>query len=290
MQKLTYINLLNQQVVFMHAPYVLAKVSGLGMPELDVETLRGAYQQGDTTLGLRRAARTVTLSVHLMAGTRAELYALRQQLLGVLSPDRACDGDGRATLIYENDHGRYMTYAVPVGGLDAASRIGNVQPSLRLSFRCESPYWYDMTQSELCFGYSGEGFSLPLVFPISFGRRDHAQTAHNPGQVAAPVELTVEGRGETPSVLNRRTGKRLKLRTPLPSGSTLTLNTDPARLAATVMNAQGESSSAFGLLDIATPLADFTLLPGSNELVYESGGAGAQSVIRVKWRAAYEGV
>ena len=290
MQKLIYINLLNEQVVFMHAPFVLVKLGGLGLPDVNVETLQGVYQQGDSTASLRRGARHVTLTLHLMADTRAEMYALRQRLMGVLSPDRAFDGTERARLIYENDYGRYETYAVPEGGLEAEKRIRNIQPNLKLTFRCESPYWYELARREVYFGYSGVGFTLPFEYPVSFGRREFSQEAVNPGQVAVPVELVVSGRGETPSILNRRSGKRLARTAPLPIGSTLTLNTDPARLAATVTDANDATTSAFGLLDVSTPLADFTLLPGSNELVYEAGGAGAQSEIRVRWRAAYEGV
>ena len=47
---------------------------------------------------------------------------------------------------------------------------------------------------------------------------------------------------------------------------------------------------AFGKLSLFTPLADFTLRPGLNELIYEAGGVSAQSEITVAWRAAYEGV
>lgn len=290
MQRLTYINLLNEQVVFMHAPFVLAKVSGLGLADVDIETIKGAYQHGDTTASLRREARHVSVTLHIMAQSRAELYALRLRLMGILSPDRAASGEERATLIYENDYGRWQTYAVPEGGLDAGSRVGNVQPSVKLSFRCESPYWYSTAESELRFSYSGEGFTLPFSFPITFGRRDFSQTALNAGQAEAPVSVEIEGWGETPSLLNVRSGKRLRLTSPLPMGSVLRLNTDPARLSATVTDAEGEVIPAFGLLDISAPLADFTLLPGSNNIVYEAGGAGVRSNITLRWRAAYEGV
>jgi hypothetical protein len=70
----------------------------------------------------------------------------------------------------------------------------------------------------------------------------------------------------------------------------LVLNTDPARLNARIIGADGVETGAFGKLSLFTPLADFTLQPGQNELVYEAGGASAQSEITVSWRPAYEGV
>lgn len=290
MQKLTYINLLNERLELGYAPFVLAKISGLGLPDVEIGTLRGAYQQGDTTVSARRTSRVLTVTMHLFASGRAELYRQRMRVVSVLSPDRAFDGVHRATLLYENDYGRWQTYAVPEGGLDAATRVGNVQPSMRLTFRCESPFWFSTVPEEIRFSYSGEGFQLPFGFPIGFGRRDFALEVNNAGQVAAPVEVWIEGRGETPSLRNAATGATLALASPLPEGSTLYLNTDPAGLAAVVTDATGAQSSAFGRLALDSPLADFTLRPGVNRLCYAPGGSGARSVIRVRWRAAFEGV
>lgn len=76
----------------------------------------------------------------------------------------------------------------------------------------------------------------------------------------------------------------------VPEGNTLVLNTDPARLDARIIDAGGAATGAFGKLSLDTPLADFTLRPGLNELAYEAGGASAQSEITVTWRHAYEGV
>ena len=76
----------------------------------------------------------------------------------------------------------------------------------------------------------------------------------------------------------------------VPEGNTLVLNTDPARLDARIIDAGGVESGAFGKLSLDTPLADFTLRPGLNELRYEAGGASAQSEITVAWHAAFEGV
>ncbi|MDD3410638.1 MAG: phage tail family protein [Eubacteriales bacterium] len=290
MQKITYINLMNESLVFQGAPYVLCKVSGLGMPDVDMETIRGAYQQGETVAAFRRGARHIDLTVHLMGSSRAELYALRTRALRILSPDRAVDGESRAVLIYENDSGRWQTGAIPENGLDAGSRVQNVQPNLKLSFRCESPYWYTPLESRAVIGETVSGLTLPFTLPISLGRGNYSEIVRNDGDVACPVEMWIEGRGEAPSLLNRRTGKRLTLMRPLTTGCTLHLCTDPARLRAVITDSDGVETSAFGLLSVDTPLADFTLLPGLNELVYLQGGSTAHSVIHVAWRAAFEGV
>lgn len=290
MQKLTYINLNNEQAVFCGAPYVLAKVGGLGLPELEVTSIRGAYQQGDTAVSCRRPKRMLAVTMHIMADTRAELYERRMELLSILSPDKAVRDDERAVLLYENDHGRYMTWAIPFGGLDAQGRSLDTQPNVRLSFRCDSPYWYAMNTTSVAFENTGEGFSLPFAFPIDFGRRDYFRDADNQGQVSVPVEIRVVCKGEVPRLMNLTTGKEIAMSAAVPEGYTLVLNTDPARLDARIIDAQGNESGAFGKLSLNTPLADFMLRPGLNELMYEAGGASALSEITVTWRNAYEGV
>jgi hypothetical protein len=290
MQKLTYINLNNEQAVFYGAPYVLSRIGGLGLPEPEVTSIRGAYQQGDTAVGCRRPKRMLAVTMHIMADTRAELYERRMELLSILSPDKAVRDDERAVLLYENDHGRYMTYAIPFGGLDAGSRTLNTQPNVRLNFRCDSPYWYAANTTSVAFENDGEGFSLPFVLPVDFGRRDYFRDADNQGQVSVPVEIRVLCKGEIPRLQNRTTGKEIALSAAVPEGYTLVLNTDPARLDARIIDSQGNESGAFGKLSLNTPLADFTLRPGLNELKYEAGGASAQSEITVTWRPAYEGV
>ncbi len=290
MQKLIYINLNNERLAFEgKPPFVLSKVSGLGLPAVNVATLRGTYQHGETATGFTRASRHVDITAHLFGEDRADMYRQRMNALSVLSPDKAVDGDARGILIYENDFGRWQTYAIPESGLEADRRLRDIQPDLKVSFRCESPYWYDTLPSEVEFTYSGDGFTLPFSFPISFGSFDFSREVKNAGQVDAPVEVWIEGKGEKPSLLNRKTGKRLALTNLLPNGSTLYMNTDPARLIATISDGS-TTSNAFGLLDPETPLGDFTLRPGMNTLVYEPGGASAQSVIKVRWRNAYEGV
>ena len=290
MQKLTYINLDNEQIVFQYAPFVLAKVDGLGLTDMKTETLRGVSQQGDTIAGFTHEARMITATFTLMCATRSAMYEKRMELLRILSPDKAIRGDERAALIYENDYVRYMTYAFPTDGVQAKKRIANAQPSLKVNFRCESPFLFSVNTSSVVFDYSGEGFSLPFSFPIDFGRRDYSKEANNAGHVAAPVVIEIKCEGELPRLYNQTTGKRITLVAAVPAGNTLVLNTDPARLDAKIIDAEGNETGAFGILSLDTPLAEFVLAPGINELVYEAGGASAQSEITIKWRNAYEGV
>lgn len=291
MQKVTYINLLNESIVFGNTPpYILSSVTGLGAPDIDYETTRGAYQHGESIAGFRRAAPPVGVTFSIVETTREGLYQTRQALQGILSPDRAMDGEARATFIYENDFGRWYTPVMPDGGLAPDKRILNVQPLLKMSFKRESPFWYAMSDEGVEFSYTPGGFELPFSFPISFGSRDYSKDAVNAGHVNAPVEIWIECKGETPRLVNRSTGHAIELSGPVPTGNTLYIRTDPAHLDATLTDAGGVVTPAFGRLSLDTPMAEFYLRPGLNSLVYETGGEGSTSVIRVRWRPMFEGV
>ncbi|MDD3336795.1 MAG: phage tail family protein [Eubacteriales bacterium] len=290
MQKLIYQNIRGQQAVFFHEPYILCKVRGVGMSDVDVTAVSGAYQQGESVTALRREGRKVKLTLHVMASSRKEMYRLRRELLGILSPSLAFDGVNRAKLIYENDYGRRWTWAVPESGLDWGDRKRDVQPSVTLSFRCECPYWFGIRKNEIDFRARAPGFKTPMKLPLKLGSKVFGITARNDGQADAPVLVTIEGKGEQPELRNESTGESVKLISPLPDGDTLVLNTDPSALSVLVRHANGSEENGFGLLDAGSSIAAFGLRPGDNELRYVPDGESAGSVIRVSWYDLYEGV
>lgn len=289
MQKLTYVNLLGESVDFFHEPYILESVEGLGATASRTATVTGAYQNGESLRGLLKAKRAVDLRISVRGRDRADLYTKRRELAGVLAAEKSFDGRSSARLIYENDAGSWWTWAVPDGGLEGGKRAADYIVSASLSFLCESAYWFSAQAREAAFLYTGDGFTLPYKHPVSFGSRDFALDVTNDGQVAAPLEITIRGQGEQPAIRNATTSERLMLTALLPVGSTLNINTDPARLDATITDAAGERG-AYGLLSIDTPLSAFRLAPGVNRLIYEPGGAAAQSEILLRWFDRFEGV
>ena len=290
MQKLTYVNLRLERVELAREPLVLARVKGLGSPGVTIKTAGAAFLGGDLTQSLLRQSREIDATVTVRANSREELYGLRAELCARLSPERAFDGENRARLYYENDAGCFWTWAIPEGGPEWGARIQNAHPNLKMSFHCESPFWYGAQCKALLFGESPEGLSLPFILPLRLGKKAFSASARSEGQCETPVTVTVWGKGETPSLLNQSTGAQLRLISPLPDGDVLTLCTDPRRLAARVTHPDGTEENAFGLLDPVTPLSSFTLRAGDNQVAYLPAGESAQSRIRLEWYDCYEGV
>ncbi len=291
MQKLTYINLLNESVVFANtAPFVFCSITGTGPVDIDTKELRGAYQHGATLTGWRRDKRDVTVTLHIQGRDRADMYRQRLSLSGMLSMERAMSGAERARIIYENDYGRWWTWAVPNGEIAWGKRLVNYTPSTKLRFTCECPWWFAMKEEAVTFRYSDSAFILPFSLPVQLGSRDFSAEAVNGGQTSAPVRIWIHGAGETPALVNRTTGADIRLTGPLPMGSVLHVNTDPDALEATLTDAAGETRNAFGLVDVSHPISLFDLRSGINEIVYEPGGDSSQTVIEMRWYDRFEGV
>lgn len=291
MQKLTYINLLNESVVFQGtAPFIFSAITGTGPVDVELKELKGAYQHGATLTSWRRDKREITVTLHIQGENPAAMYRHRQRLSGILSLERAMSGESRGRLLYENNHGRWWTWAVPSGDISWGKRIGSFTVNTKLRFVCESPWWFSMASDEISFRYGESAFELPFSLPIRLGRRGFVAEAHNTGQTDAPVEIWVYGAGETPGLTNRATGAALRLTAPLPVDSVLYLNTDPNALTATITDGEGSTVNAFGLVDVAHPLSRFSLRSGINQIVYEPGGDSTRTVVVVRWRGRYEGV
>ena len=144
MQQLTYINLRGERAVFGRgAPYLLRSVRGVGACDNALTLTEDGARDGGRLLSLRREAREITAVIQILGATRQGLYESREALCRVLSPDLAADGESRARLVYENDHGAWWTWAVPLGGLDWTARAGGrAHGRERAWFQCESPFLY----------------------------------------------------------------------------------------------------------------------------------------------------
>lgn len=291
MQFLTYINLRGERLVFgLGAPYLLRSVRGMGTCDNVMTFTEDGTRDGKRLLSLRREEREITATLQIMGATRQDLYEKREALCRLLSPDLAMDGESRARLIYENNHGTWWTWAVPLGGLDWGARVQDVHTGVNVRFQCESPFLYGSEPREAVFRQTSGGFRLPGKLPVRLGSQVFQMRVVNEGSAFAPCVVTVEGSGETPAMENRSTGALLRMVAPLATGERLTINTDPAALSATLTHADGSGENAFGYLDPTSALSDFGLRPGENELVYLPAGDRSRSVIRVSWHDTFEGV
>ena len=292
MQLLTYINLASQQIIFGNTPpLILATVQGTESTSVARKTLKGAMQDGERTVSMLRDNRLIDVTFSLITGDRRDLYRQRARLSEVLGPDRGFNRDTgeRGRLIYQNNFGRWWTWAVPSRPPRWPRRLQDLHANIKTSFECDSPYWFSTSDNSTAFVNYSADFSMPVKFPERFGVRALEAALINYGQSNTPVKITVNGEGERLSIINRTTGARISFTTPLPKGDLLELNTDPEDLYVLITDNAGQRN-AYGYLDVTTPITGFYLAPGENRIEYESGDATSRTRVSMTWLDRFEGL
>ena len=295
MQRIRYINLRGEVIDFCgEKPLILAHVDGLGRTDAAISAVQGAYQSGQTFTRMQLGARSVRVQFSLMPeeNTREAMYSERVALITKLSLSRCMDAAGNmGRLIYDNDVGSWWTYAVPDGeGVTFGTRFRNYLPGGEITFKSGSAYWRAMAQSETTLEIGEGGFRIPFSFPIRFGTANFAKSVRNEGGADSPVEITIYGSGETPSIRNNTTGAEIRIDKPVASGEKLVIHTDPERLECIHVLADGKEEDAWGYLDPESAVADFVLEPGENAVEYVPDQVSSESRVVIRWNARYEGV
>lgn len=292
MQKITYINLYHETIVFgWEEPLILAGVTGLSRSNGKLITSQGAYQNGQTIHRAQLEARKVQVTFNVYGcASREAMYRQRQRIEHILAYNR-CVRDGRCgQLIYENDAGAWIVNAVPSTSIVYGKRFLNYLPNCRLTFETTSAYLKTRQASSAVLQIGSGGFSLPTRLPIRMGMRRFEGELRNEGAADAPVQITIDGTGETPKLVNHTTGAQIIVRQVIANGEKLVIDTEPDALSCVLIGADGETTDAFGYLDADTALSEFVLQPGTNRVEYIPSVASVGSKVTLQWHSMYEGV
>lgn len=292
MQKVTYINAYGESIVFgAQAPVLLRSVSGFSRPDAAVILTQGAYQAGAMFSRIQLPARTVDVQFDILPQeSREALYRERMRIERVLSASRS-EKDGEiGTLVYENDAGSFMARAVPDGAIAYGKRFQNAMAANRLSFLCPDAYLQGSAISAQMLRMSEGSFTLAASLPVRLGSRKFRVEAVNEGTAAAPLDITIYGTGETPTLINHTTGAQIVIERKIATGERLIIHTDPQALSCVLVHENGETEDAFGYLNPAAAVSAFMLVPGANDVEYLPSVASTGSRVELVWRARYEGV
>lgn len=264
-------------------PFILASVSGLGGGEADIISSETVGMDGEVYHGTHIPPRFVKCAVSIKGQNRADLYAERMRLAGLLRPQGSQKGD----LYYENDHVSVKIKAVPKVSGDFEKRI-KLYLSSDIEFYCPNPYWSGLSEHRANIAnVEGAGLVLPCEFnSIVLMRTINELDINNSGTVRTPVRITIIGPSESPVITNQTVGKAIRLRRALSSGERLVINTERGNKSVKLYSNDTETD-AFGYLH---PLSKFwELEPGTNHIVYGNGGQ-AETSIHINWFDRYAGV
>lgn len=292
MQKITYINLYGEAIVFgRETPVILANVTGLSRSSGKLITTQGAYQNGQTIHRAQLAARKVIVAFNLYgAEDREAMYKQRERIERVLAYNR-CVKDGKCgTLIYENDAGAWLMDAVPSTSVTYGKRFLNCLPNCKVTFTASGAYLRAQQEKKARLRMGAGGFSLPTTLPVMLGTRLFTGELRNEGTADSPVRVTIHGTGETPTLVNHTTGAQIAINRVIETGARLEIDTDPDAISCTLIHADGTKEDAFGYLDAETAISAFLLQPGANEVEYIPSVPSTGSMVEIVWHSMYEGV
>lgn len=292
MQKITYVNVFGECVVFAGEPPVLLRsVSGFSRPDGQILRTQGAYQAGELLSRVQLPARSVQVQFDILPQeSREAMYQERMRIERVLSSGRCMKDGETGMLIYENDAGSWQTHAVPEGAIAYGTRFRNAIAQNRVNFLCPDAFLFEREQQEVQLRMGAGGFTLPAKLPIQLGLRKFSAGLRNDGTADAPMRITIYGTGESPKLINRTTGAQIIVSRMVSSGERLEINTDPMALTCRLHRADGAVEDAFGYLDPSIAVSAFVLTPGENQIEYVPSVASGESRVEIVWQNVYEGV
>lgn len=264
--------------------YILSTVQNLGAVEhtLITEDIPGV--DGTHVQGVRVEPREIPCTVYVHGVNREDMYYKRFELISKLS------GKDEGWLYYKNDYITVRIKARPVLPGNFTERVANYN-KCDIKFHCADPYWQSTQVSEKTIGYSSStGLKFPTRFnEISFGNVTTQEVIECRSSADTPVEITVSGHAEKPTLKNITTGGSLCFENlSMPTGSRLVIDTTPGQLKAKYTESGKATVNAFNMISPSSVF--WELKPGANVIKYSSANINESVEIRIKWYERYEGV
>lgn len=276
--------------------YGITKHEGLDAPDLDLQTQKAPFQDGDTWIDKRFNARQVTVTGWiLLAQQLAAIDAARASLQAVVNPDL-----GPGILTVTNNLGSKILNAIPNPGPKFAWKSG-AQPwqAYQLGFTCDDPYFYDQTPTVLTFKVATGGKSFPITsgwsWPLGVGAPfatlaggSRTQIINNVGTAPTPFSFVFSGPATNPKVTSNTTGQFIKLGLTLAAGDVVAVSTAFGKKTVTLTRVGQSPVNAMGYL--VTGAVFFSLNPGTNSITYGDDTSSTASSLVLTYSNRYQGI
>jgi len=273
------------------AHYAVTDYDGFGAAPMHLITERGPLQHGASYRGYRLDERVMQIGLALRAASWDDMYLQRGELLEWLSPVADAPLILRFTL--PDDTVRqidcYCTDGPTYGRKDA---LGHLIQKAVIQLTAVDPAWYDPERQavQAVSGPSGgDGWDFPLTGKWTFGGQtvDVESAVDYAGTWIEYPEILINGPISDPKITHVETGETLDFDgTVLAEGESLTI--DLRYGYKTVVDQDG--ANQVGALTADSDLASWHLQPGDNTVRFEGTGAGAATLIAMRYYNRYLGV
>ncbi len=283
MERIKFINSKGQSVELGNdAPFVLTKIEGTGAVNVDIQSHKSPYQDGETYLGNTLEPRFLSIEIMILADNIDEMARYRHKILQAFNPKL-----GQGKLIYQLGNIKREIKAIselaPVFP-DAEDFKETMQPGL-IQLYCPNPFWLDEFEtSEEIITWIG-GIRFPLRLPTGFATAgDKIINVINKGDVETPIKLEIYGPATRPKITKRETGEYLKIKQELTADDVVVITTDFGNKR---VELNGEN--AFNILDLPDSKF-FSLDIGDNVIELTTDDITNNANVKISYRNRYIGV
>ena len=283
MEKVTFINSKGQSIQLGNdGPFILTKIEGTGAVNIDMQSQKSPYQDGESYLGNTLDPRPLSIELMILANTIEEMMMNRRKLLSAFNPKL---GEGR--LIYEiggiKREIKAISELAPVFP-DAEDFKDTMQQGL-IQLYCPNPFWLDEFEtSEEIITWIG-GMKFPLKLPTQFSMAGpKIINVINKGDVEAPIKLEIYGPATNPKITLRETGEFIKINKTLTADDVVTITTEFGNKR---VELNGEN--AFNILDLPSSKF-FSLEVGDNVIELTTEDVNNNANVKISYRNRYIGV
>lgn len=289
MEKAIFVNSRGQSVILGdNAPFILTKIEGTGAANVNIQTQKAPFQDGETYIDNMLEPRAVAIEIMILADNEKEMVENRRKILQAFNPKM-----GQGTLIYE-----YGEIKKEIKGISELAPVfpdvddfkDTMQPGL-IQLYCPEPFWLDtFIESEEMADWVG-GFGFILQLPTMFAGRSSRQNKviHNGGDVDTPIIFEFLGAATNPKIVNADTGEYIKINRTIGDNEKLIITTEFGNKKVILKNTTTEEeTNAFSWIDLGSTF--FQLKPGDNQLTYDADEGKENAKVWIRWRNRYVGV
>lgn len=259
---------------------------GFGGTDNEIQTRRGAYQDGTTLQQVRLSPRTLMIRFLIQAPDRAGVEQKRRRVAAAFNPR-----NGLGTLVWTQEDGsQYALRCVALSGSPSFTpgrqAQGRTWQEVIVDLQAPDPCWFDAEATTLPLAGLTGGAAFPIVFPCSFAVMGSTMAVQNAGDIAAPIRIEIPGPVLNPVVENLSTGEKIALTLDVLEGQTILIDTTYGSLLCRLQDRNGTQTNAMQYL---TPDSTFWQLEPGENIVTFSAPSGSV-VVSIQYASRYTGV
>ena len=267
-------------------PFRYLTSEGFGGTDNEIQTRRGAYQDGVTLQTVRLSPRSLMIRFLALAEDRAGIEQKRRRIAAAFNPRY-----GPGTLVWTQEDGsQYALRCVALSGsptfLAGRTSQGRSWQEVIVDLQAPDPCWFDAEATTLPLAGLTGGAAFPIVFPCSFAVMGSTMAVQNEGDIAAPIRIEIPGPCLNPVVENLSTGEQIALTLDVLEGQTILIDTAYGNLLCRLQASNGTQTNAMQYLSSDSTF--WQLQPGENIVTFSTPSGSVE--VSIEYASRYTGV